>query len=308
MLLRLAAAPPLQPGPRTADEIEVARRVACTLVLASLIAPASALAAGDANIAALQVRLRALKLYSGPVSGMQDSSTAAALLVFQQRAGLPADGQLGPQTRAALGAWARHSFGSRPLGSGNVGWDVAALQFALAWQGFPSGRFAGVYESHVQAAVRRFQKWAGLPGTGLADAQTIAAVQQPPPALPFALALPLQGAVGEGFGPRGERFHTGLDIPAPIATPVAAAGAGRVAYAAALPGGWGITVTIAHRGGVRTMYAHLSAVSVSVGERVSAGEIVGLVGATGDATGPHLHFEARLRDAAVDPSLALGLD
>ena len=64
-------------------------------------------------------------------------------------------------------------------------------------------------------------------------------------------------------------------------------------------------MTIAHRDGVRTMYAHLSRVGVRLGERVGAGTRVGRVGATGDATGPHLHFEARLRGAAVDPLPAL---
>ena len=64
-------------------------------------------------------------------------------------------------------------------------------------------------------------------------------------------------------------------------------------------------MTIAHRDGVRTMYAHLSRVDVRVGQRVRTGARVGLVGATGDATGPHLHFEVRLRGAAVDPLPAL---
>jgi murein DD-endopeptidase MepM/ murein hydrolase activator NlpD len=58
---------------------------------------------------------------------------------------------------------------------------------------------------------------------------------------------------------------------------------------------------VAHRSGVRTIYAHLSRALVSLGQRVATGEAVGRVGATGDATGPHLHFEVRLRGAAVDP-------
>ena len=70
-------------------------------------------------------------------------------------------------------------------------------------------------------------------------------------------------------------------------------------------GGWGLLVTIAHGNGVRTMYAHLSRVGVRVGERVGVGAPVGRVGTTGDATGPHLHFEVRIRGAAVDPLPAL---
>ena len=282
------------------------RRLVFPLVLAALIVPGAALAASDSNVAALQVRLRALKLYTGPVSGVQDDATITAVLALQQRAGIAPDGVVGPQTRQVLGTWAQRTLGSRALGRGNVGWDVAALQFTLAWHGFPSGTFTGVYESHVQAAVRRFQEWAGLASTGAADRATIAAAQQPLPELPMTLASPLAGAVTDAFGPRGDRFHTGLDIPAPTGTPVAAAAAGRVAYAGPLAGGWGITVTLAHGNGVRTMYAHLSAVSVKVGDVVTAGQTVGLVGATGDATGPHLHFEARLRGAALDPSATVG--
>lgn len=62
---------------------------------------------------------------------------------------------------------------------------------------------------------------------------------------------------------------------------------------------------IAHAQGVRTMYAHLSRITAHSGERVATGTRVGHVGATGDATGPHLHFEVRLRGAAVDPVSAL---
>jgi murein DD-endopeptidase MepM/ murein hydrolase activator NlpD len=64
-------------------------------------------------------------------------------------------------------------------------------------------------------------------------------------------------------------------------------------------------VTIAHSNGVRSMYAHLSRIDVRVGERIAAGSPIGLVGATGHASGPHLHFELRLRGAAIDPLTAL---
>jgi murein DD-endopeptidase MepM/ murein hydrolase activator NlpD len=64
-------------------------------------------------------------------------------------------------------------------------------------------------------------------------------------------------------------------------------------------------VTIAHVDGVRTMYAHLSTIAVHLGEWVAGGAVIGLVGSTGDATGPHLHFEVRLDGAAVDPLRAL---
>ena len=72
-----------------------------------------------------------------------------------------------------------------------------------------------------------------------------------------------------------------------------------------MAGGWGNVVMIAHGGGVETLYAHLSRAIAAVGTRVPAGRTIGLVGATGDATGPHVHFEVRLRGAAVDPLTGL---
>ena len=85
---------------------------------------------------------------------------------------------------------------------------------------------------------------------------------------------------------------------------MAAAASGRVSFAG-WADGYGLLVVIAHPHGVRTLYAHLSGTSVHVRERVRAGARIGRVGATGDATGPHLHFEVRVRDAAVDPIPAL---
>jgi murein DD-endopeptidase MepM/ murein hydrolase activator NlpD len=111
--------------------------------------------------------------------------------------------------------------------------------------------------------------------------------------------------MGDPFGPRADRFHSGIDIPAATGTPVRAAGNGEVVYAGWRDGGWGNEITIAHGHAVHAMYAHLSTVSVAVGQHVRAGDIIGLVGATGDATGPHLHFELRLRGAAIDPLTAL---
>ena len=89
---------------------------------------------------------------------------------------------------------------------------------------------------------------------------------------------------------------------------MSAAAAGRVAFAAWHPGGWGYLVMVAHGGGVRTMYAHLSRIDVSLGHRIAAGTTVGLVGASGRASGPHLpdHFEVRVHGAAIDPLGALG--
>jgi murein DD-endopeptidase MepM/ murein hydrolase activator NlpD len=139
----------------------------------------------------------------------------------------------------------------------------------------------------------------------VAGATTFAALRRAPASCPLSLAWPVEGTVGDAFGPRGNRFHAGLDIVAPRGANVGAAAPGRITWAAPLAGGWGKLVVVAHADGVRTMYAHLSTISVKVGQRVETGSRLGTVGATGDATGPHLHLEVRLRGAAVDPRPAL---
>ena len=135
---------------------------------------------------------------------------------------------------------------------------------------------------------------------------TLAGLRRPSPAVPIPLAHPVAAAITDPFGPRGNKFHTGVDYPAPQGTPVASPAAGTVTYAGWLEGGWGRVVTVAAGSGVRTMLAHLSRVNVVVGQRVAQGEEVGAVGSSGNSTGPHLHLEVRLRGAAVDPGPALG--
>ena len=283
------------------------RSLAVTLLLALACAfPSVAQAVGNPDVAALQVALKARGLYAGSVDGAMGPDTKAALRRFQSRRGLAVDGVAGPNTRLALGQYGRRApLGRRALHAGTAGWDVASLQFLLAWHGFPSGRLDGRFGGHTDRALRRFQRWAGLHADGRAGAGTIAALRESPPASPIRLAYPSPVAPTDGFGPRGQRFHTGLDFPAPRGAPVLAAAAGRVTHAGRAVGGWGTLVVIDHGSGVRTWYAHLSATRARVGQRVEAGTRVGLVGASGQATGPHLHFEVRLRGAAVDPLSAL---
>lgn len=279
--------------------------IALPLVCAALVLAPPATAGRDAGLAALQVALRARGLYSGSIDGVKGPATTAAIKRFQRRARLTADGVAGPSTRRALGHYGRHVLGSRPLTGGATGWDVAALQFLLSWHGFPAGTIDGGFGTHTGRALRRFQRWVHLAQDGVAGPSTFAALRRRPARCPIALAWPIGAPIGDRFGPRGNRFHAGIDLPAPAGTPVVAAAPGRVTYAGRLAGGWGRLVVLAHTHGVRTLYAHLSNVAVHVGERVPAGSFLGKVGATGDATGPHLHFEVRLRGAAVDPSTAL---
>lgn len=117
----------------------------------------------------------------------------------------------------------------------------------------------------------------------------------------------ISGEITSGFGQRvhpitGDvRFHTGIDLRAPEGAPIRAA-AGGVIVDAGRRGGYGNAVEIDHGNGTTTLYAHASAVLVGKGERVEPGQTVALVGQTGQATGPHLHFEVRRHDHPVNPS------
>ena len=118
---------------------------------------------------------------------------------------------------------------------------------------------------------------------------------------------PAVGRYSSGFGERvhpvtqARSFHAGLDIAAPVGAPVVAAAAGTVERAGAA-GTYGNLIVLRHADGSETRYAHLSAIGVEVGDRVTAGQPLGAVGATGRVTGPHLHFEVRTTGRAVDPS------
>ena len=281
-------------------------RLVLGLLIAALLLPASARGIGSPAVAALQVGLRAHGLYHGVIDGIPGPRTAKAVRVLQRRAQITVDGVPGPQTRRALGRFGRHPFGSRPLRRGIKGWDVAALQFKLAWHGFPSGVFDGVFGPRTKRALRRFQVWTGLRVDGVAGPETLVALNARLASPPLPLSWPLQVPVlGDPFGPRGNKFHSGIDIVAPSGTPVYAARAGKVVYSGWADGGYGFLVVVSHGRGERTWYAHLSRIDVRRGVLVDKGVRIGLVGATGDATGPHLHFEVRIRGAAIDPLRAL---
>jgi len=280
-------------------------KLATALVVGAFLAAPPAHAAGRPAVAALQVTLRHHRVYQGPVDGVVGPRTTAAVVRFQRRHGLTPDGVVGPKTRRAFGRFARHVLGSRPLSPGMAGWDVAELQFALAWHGFPNATIDGGFGGHTERALVKFQRWAHLTPDGVAGPGTFRALRAPVPLCPISLAWPLRAPIGSLFGPRGIGFHPGIDLPAPTGTSVGAAAAGRVIFAAFDPSGYGNLVEVAHGGGVVSMYAHLLANSVRVGQSVATGSRVGRVGSSGESTGPHLHFEVRVRGAAVDPVTAL---
>ena len=109
-------------------------------------------------------------------------------------------------------------------------------------------------------------------------------------------------AVNDGFGYRGDEFHGGIDIMAAGGSTIMAASPGTVVTVAE-DDGWGAYVKVDHGGGIYTLYAHMISGSqaVSVGQFVSAGEALGLVGQTGYASVPHLHFEVYAGGSRVDP-------
>ena len=112
----------------------------------------------------------------------------------------------------------------------------------------------------------------------------------------------LSAAFGSG-GKRWAKRHTGQDFAVPIGTPVRAVGDGRVVKVACA-GAFGMEVVVRHADGYFTQYAHLASVAVDQGERVDTGQWIGQSGTTGNSTGPHLHFEARVTPemgSAVDP-------
>jgi len=125
------------------------------------------------------------------------------------------------------------------------------------------------------------------------------------------LDRPVQGRLSSPFGLRRyfngqpRNPHSGLDFAAPAGTPVKAPAAGKVV----LVGDYffnGKTVFVDHGQGFISMFCHLSAIDVQVGQEVARGETVGKVGATGRATGPHLHWNVSLNDARVDPAIFIG--
>jgi murein DD-endopeptidase MepM/ murein hydrolase activator NlpD len=121
-----------------------------------------------------------------------------------------------------------------------------------------------------------------------------------PAARGVALTWPVRGVLFSSFGPRARDQHDGIDLAAPEGTPVLAAASGTVLFAGEKRG-YGKIVLVAHRGDVVTVYAHNSENLARAGDQVHEGAAIARVGRTGNATGPHLHFEVRVGSRPRDP-------
>lgn len=115
-----------------------------------------------------------------------------------------------------------------------------------------------------------------------------------------------KSSITSGFGYRRDPFtghaamHSGLDFAAGYGSPVHAAANGRISFVGT-KSGYGKVVEITHGNGMMTRYAHLSGFRATVGQEVEAGNVIGAIGSSGRSTGPHLHFEVRINDRAVNP-------
>jgi virulence factor Mce-like protein len=116
---------------------------------------------------------------------------------------------------------------------------------------------------------------------------------------------PLDGYVSSHFGERDGEMHTGIDIDGASGDPVVASADGTVTASGHEEGGYGNMVVIDHGDGFATVYAHLSALDVMLGQHVDVGDPIGAVGCSGDCTGDHLHFEIRIDGNPVDPLIYL---
>jgi murein DD-endopeptidase MepM/ murein hydrolase activator NlpD len=190
------------------------------------------------------------------------------------------------------------------------------------WETIPLTQAAQAVQ--ISAAGGAYARWEPLarqltamlwPASQAAAADPAGAVDGVCPGLSVpdgAWARPSAGILTSGFGPRWGSQHAGVDLAGPRNSPVYAAAAGTVLTAACTSaycdrdgnldlGGYGNLVELDDGAGVTTRYAHLSGYTVTPGQQVSAGALLGFQGSTGNSTGVHLHFEVRLDGAPVDP-------
>ncbi|MEQ1497328.1 MAG: M23 family metallopeptidase [Novosphingobium sp.] len=192
---------------------------------------------------------------------------------------------------------------SHTVKAGETGFDVAMIY------GVPWSAIAAANAIKPDAALKAGQKLA-IPTVSAKPATAAAQPSistDPESGLPDTAAptfiWPLQGKIRRAFiaGKQGQTGHDGIDILAPAGTAVRASAAGKVIFAGQGPEEYGLTVIVWHAGRWTTTYSYLDKITVKVGDKVKATERVGLVGQTGLAEVPQLHFEVRRNKLAQDP-------
>jgi murein DD-endopeptidase MepM/ murein hydrolase activator NlpD len=215
----------------------------------------------------------------GPVVLVSSPSHMHRLLAEARRQGLPA--QPAPAALAPL-AW-------RPRDHRLLRWQVhrhLREVVAVWWYAVPF-RVSTIEARTAAQAARASATLAALTRATDTDAAP-------------RLTAPVGGAISSRFGLRRSGQHEGVDFAVAVGVPVRTAAAGTVVLAGELAV-YGRLVAVAHAGGFATVYGHLDEILVDSGARVSAGHVIGRVGATGNAFGPHLHFEVRIDGRPVDP-------
>jgi murein DD-endopeptidase MepM/ murein hydrolase activator NlpD len=289
------------------------------LAPASGIAPPRDLACFDVWQVSLERSLRRRALAeqhrrAAPKTKGAAAAVSAALLVSPLLPMASASAQGGGAARSSLVTPLKRAYDGHVIRRGAKGVTVAQIQRVL---GVAADGIFGPITAH---AVGDFQARNGLPRNGKVDARTWLALLQSAPAASTApatrtapatapaaapgtcggvLVSPVRGTKTAGFG--DGRHHQGVDLAAPIGTPVKAAACGTVSFAAT-QSGYGNMVCVQHSTTFSTCYAHLKDLIVKVGTPVTAGTVIGHIGMTGHTTGPHVHFETRVDGVARNPA------
>lgn len=179
-----------------------------------------------------------------------------------------------------------------------VGLDPAYLLASVNDKSAMGGPFIAFSSSTDSALDQRFQRLA-------VSLARLSALQRGLTSMPQVVPADIAG-ISSGFGYRSDpfngsaAFHAGLDFKGAIGAPIHAAAKGKVSFVGQRQG-YGNVVEVDHGNGMVTRYAHMSAFRTTLGKDVLAGEVIGAIGNTGRSTGPHLHFEVRINDQAVNP-------
>ncbi|MDR3154914.1 MAG: peptidoglycan DD-metalloendopeptidase family protein [Deltaproteobacteria bacterium] len=253
-------------------------------------------AAKDMQVAALTDRLSALEGQVADLSG-RDQDLTLLTRDFNRQLGLPEEGQLADVWPELVNTVAWTWGGQTNQG----GVDRKSGPPALPSASSPEA-LRGLHRD-----LDRLEEGAAATGFALSELHSALMGSQSLLAVtPYATPVP-EGKVSSLFGYRSNPFgrsldfHAGLDIAAPVGTPVYAPADGTVLSSDWSKSGYGLMVTMDHGYGLSTRYAHLSESLVSPGDRVSRGDLIAKVGSTGRSTGPHLHYETLLGEIQVDP-------